>query len=212
MPLSLSPDAKWALIGTIQKTGRMRLVPTGAGAERELALEGWDLLYGRFSGDGTRVFAVAVRGDGPPTLVEFPLSDPKGRVLDIQAQNLIDFTPDGKQLLRRDDKGRVILVPIGGGAPRTMSWTLEAEEFIAGWTPQGELLITHAIDPARVRVDKINLDSGARTPVQTLVPPDPVGIVGSAFLVMSRDGKSLGYSFSRVVESNLLVADGIEAK
>jgi hypothetical protein len=81
-----------------------------------------------------------------------------------------------------------------------------------GWTPEGQLLVAHALDPAHVRLDRVDIATGARTVWQMVTPPDPVGIAGSIQVVVSRDGRSVASSFSRVAESNLLTLDGLEAR
>ena len=210
IPLDLNPDGDFALILIPGDKPRLRMVPTGLGVPRELGLEGWDPTGGRFSMDGQHVYAFARQEAGPIRILKLPVDGSRGSVLPESIQNVKAFSPDGKRLLCVDAKGQPSLTSEEGGTPRPLPWTLEPGEAIVAWNETDEALLTHPENTIHLRVDRVEISTGRRTVWQRLVPPDPATTVRVFNVRVSRDGRTVGYTYTRVLVSDLVVAEGLK--
>ena len=210
IPLDLNPDGDFALILIPGDKPKLRMVPTGLGVPRELGLEGWDPTGGRFSMDGQHVYAFARQEAGPIRILKLPVDGSRGSVLPESIQNVKAFSPDGKRLLCVDAKGQPSLISEEGETPRPLLWTLEPGEAIVAWNETDEALLTHPEDTIHLRVDRVELSTGRRTVWQRLVPPDPATTVRVFNVRVSRDGRTVGYTYTRVLVSDLVVAEGLK--
>ncbi len=206
----LSPPGDFALVATLGERPRLRLVPTGLGAPRELRLEGWNVSGGRFSRDGRHVYATARQGVGTVRTLKLPVDGSQGTVLPESVQNIQAISPDGKRFLCLDEKGRPGITSEAGDPLEPLSWTLESGEAIEAWNEADELLLTHPEDAVHLRVDRVQLTTGRRTLWQRLVPPDPATTIRMSEVRVSGDGKTLGYTCTRVLVSDLIVAEGLK--
>ena len=209
-PLDLNPSGDSALILIPGDKPKLRMVPTGLGVPRELGLEGWDPTGGRFSMDGEHVYAFARQGTGPIRILKLPVDGSQGSVLSESIQNVKAFSPDGKHLLCVDGKGQPSITSDQGGTPKPLTWTLEPGEAIVAWNETDEALVTHPEDTIHLRLDRVEISTGRRTIWQRLVPPDPASTVRLFNVRVSRDGKTAGYTYTRVLVSDLLVAEGLK--
>jgi hypothetical protein len=209
-PLDLNPAGDFALVATLGDRPRLRIVPTGLGAPRELRLEGWDASDGRFSRDGKHAYAIARQGTGPVRTLKLPVDGSQGMVLPESVQNIQAISPDGKRLLCLDAKGLPGITSDGGEPPRPLSWTLESGEAIVAWNEADEVLVSHPEDAVHLRVERVQLSTGRRTLWQRLVPPDPATTIRMSEVRVSGDGKTLGYTCVRVLVSDLIVAEGLK--
>lgn len=210
VPLALSPDAQQVLIQLPGKPARLRIVPTGAGVPKDLALEGWDLLDGAFAPDGACVYATGRQGEGPTRILEFPLNGRPGRMIGSPLPRFEEITPDGKAFVALDDHRRLMLAPVTGGPAVLAAGSLEEGDYLVGWSASGELRIAHAVDSARLRLDRLDLKSGQRTLWMELAPPDPTGAVRIRAAKASRDGKTVAFTTGLVDVSDLLIAEGLK--
>jgi len=186
------------------------MVPTGLGGPRELGLEGWDVVRGRFSGDGKHVYADARQAAGLVRILKLPVDGSTGVVLPETVQNLQAVSPDGKRLLCKDAKGRLGITSEAGKSPTSLPWTLESGETIVTWNEADEVLVTHPDDAVHLRLEWVALSTGRRTLWQRLIPPDPATTIAMADVRVSGDGKTLGYTCQRVLVSDLIVAAGLK--
>lgn len=210
VPLALSPDSKLVLLQLPGKPARLRIVPIGAGIPKDLAMAGWDLLEGAFAPDGKRVYAIGRQGDGPTRILDFPLDGNIGRVIDSPLPRFNEITPDGTQFLGLDDQRRLLLAPVAGGAAVPSQGSLEEGDFTLGWSESGALRIAHAVSPARVRLDSLDLRTGKRTPWTLLSLPDLTGAVRIRAVKASRDGKTVAFTTGLVDVSDLLIVEGLK--
>jgi hypothetical protein len=56
------------------------------------------------------------------------------------------------------------------------------------------------------RVDVVDVATGRRTPWKSLLPGDPAGIAGVSPTVISGDGRSYVYSYTRLTDDLYVVA------
>ncbi len=211
IPLDLTPDGDYALLLIPMDKPKLLMVPTGLGVPRELGLEGWDpAVNGHFSMDGKYVYAFARQGSSPLRIMKLPVDGSHGSLLPESIQNVKAFSPDGKHLLSVDVKGQASITSEEGGASKPLPWALEPGEAIVAWNETDEVLLTHPEDTTHLRVDRVAITTGRRTVWQRLVPPDPTSTVRVFNVRVSRDGRTLGYTYTRVLVSDLIVAQGLK--
>ncbi|MDE3245829.1 MAG: serine/threonine-protein kinase, partial [Acidobacteriota bacterium] len=210
VPLALSPDAQGALIQLPGKPVKLRLLPIGAGTPRDFAMEGWDLLEGAFAPDGSQVYAVARQGESATRIIEFPLDGRPGRMVDSPLPRFDEITPDGKHFLALDDHRRLMTAPVAGGPAVPAAGQLQAGDFLVGWSAEGKLRIAHAVDPAHLRIDRLDIRSGERNVWMTLSPPNSTGAVRIRAAKASLDGKTVAFTTGLLDVSDLLILEGLK--
>jgi len=85
---------------------------------------------------------------------------------------------------------------VAGGGPRDVPVVV---------SPDGEWLYVEKSRQMPGEISRINLRTGQREPVRTLLPPDPAGVTTILCVVMTPDGRSYAYSFVRALSSLYLV-------
>ena len=113
---------------------------------------------------------------------------------------------DGQHVALTDQDGKVRLFPVAGGAPKAMSGLADGE-YPVQWNVDGSsVFVTRDTSPPW-RIERLNLNSGERTPWRDFNPVSRAGIASSR-VRMSPDGEALIHSYSQVL-SNLYIVDGL---
>jgi dipeptidyl aminopeptidase/acylaminoacyl peptidase len=210
-PEALSPDGRWALATTANEGGDWMLLPTGAGSPRPLdrgpvhtiVEADWlgdgsgIVLSGRQAGGATRVYLLDVEsGRLRPLLGDVTL--PENAV-----------THDGRHFLG-SDQGRWFLYAADGGEPRPLPH-LEPEDTPLQWSADGRAVFVRRggrNDAPPIAIERIDVATGKRTPWQTLVPRDPVGIIRVHPVLLQPDGSAYCYTYQRL-RSDIYLVDGL---
>jgi hypothetical protein len=106
-------------------------------------------------------------------------------------------SPDGRSLLARDKNGDFVLWPLDGGPPRPVPGLLDDEDVVA-WTSDGRGIFMRGTGLPRP-VTRVDLASGARRPVLSLVPEVAAGVVSVNRIHVSQDGRAYAYGYVRQV-------------
>jgi Tol biopolymer transport system component len=218
--LGFSPDGKWILVAREDPKHQvvMVLIPVGAGQERILPSSA-PVPTGRnglFHPDGKRVYFGGAEPGQPGRVYEQAIDGvglPKAATPEHTWLQLV--SPDGGLLLLRYDDADakdLVLYPTNsasGLAPRTIALNspLESPQH---WSADGRsLLILGRQDQRPLRVERLDLASGRRTPWKTLPTPGDLGTGGLTGLVVSKneDASVAGYAGTF---SELMVIDGLK--
>jgi WD40 repeat protein len=213
-PMALSPDGAWVAAAMLGSRPRMTLVPTGAGASRELALEGFDvvsavlwvhdsksiLLLGWQKGHGARIYRQGLSEKGPRPITAEILSPSQG------ADGLV-LSPDGRSLALMSD-GTLRLFSIEGAALRTVPGDFSGHTLI-GWASDGRALYSYQLTDLPGRIYRLGLATGELKVVRELLPADPAGIWRIHPVRITPDGSSYAYTYTRRV-GDLYVFDGLK--
>ncbi|MBL0314038.1 MAG: serine/threonine-protein kinase [Holophagaceae bacterium] len=211
IPLDLTPNGDYALILIPEDKPRLLMVPTGLGVPRELSLEGWDAaVNGHFSSDGKYVYVFGVQRAGPARILRLPVDGSRGSVLPESILNVKAFSPDENHLLCVDTTGQPSIASAESGTSRPLPWQLGSGESVVAWTWPTEALLAHPEDATHLRVDRVDIATGRRTVWQRLVPPDPATTIRVYNVRVSRDGRTVGYTYTRILVSDLIVAEGLK--
>jgi DNA-binding winged helix-turn-helix (wHTH) protein/dipeptidyl aminopeptidase/acylaminoacyl peptidase len=204
---ALSPDGRFALAVPLSPPDHIAVLPTGPGETRALRYEGIvQYEWAGYTPDGSRV--VFVGGERGRNLRVF-VGDPEGgRPRAITPEGLIIardlVSPDGQTVVGPCRPLTFCLYPLDGGEPRPIPGH---EGFVpVAWTPDGRALLVRTRE-ARVPLELLRLDlaTGNREPWKTLRPPDMAGLTGPGSVALSRDGRSLAYSFATRLSDLYLV-------
>jgi hypothetical protein len=188
--------------------GKLVALPTAAGAPRAVT-EGffeairWAswfrdgkrvLVWGQAKGGKTGIFVVDPEGREPSRVA------PEGYEL-VSGGNAV--SPDGLLVVARSPENRIMLCPVGGGAPRPVPGL--AGLFVpVQWSSDGKSFYVFRYGEIPARVEKIDVESGRATLWKELAPPDTAGLSLRA-LAMTPDAKFYAYSCQQYLTTLYLV-------
>jgi hypothetical protein len=207
----LSPDARWAL--NVHQ-GQLRVLPRGAGTP--LVVDVAPLLAQQFAtwhpdgerivflgaepGHGVRLFLVPARGGIPRPVTPEDVGFPAGTVSK-------PVSPDGKRVfaISRENELRVYDLESGaeGGAYR-----LDEDEEPIRWSGDGCSIFVWRRGEVPIRISRLDLETGHRTPWKEFAPADPTGVVCSRTALLTPDGETCAYTYSHMI-SELFLARGL---
>jgi dipeptidyl aminopeptidase/acylaminoacyl peptidase len=210
--IALSPDGRWVLASVPSgggKSGRLILLPTGAGESRVVNERLENFGGGAFLPDGkSLVFSAQEKGHGPRVHIQDlaggqprPLS-PEG----VWIRNPTNpLSPDGRFVLGVMRGAKASLYPLAGGEPRPVAG-LEPGDWPIQWSEDGRFLYVHKRSEIPNKVWRLDLASGQKQSWLEIRPGEPV--TGLPILLLSRDGKAYVYGAQRVL-SELYLVDGL---
>jgi hypothetical protein len=205
--LAISPDGKFALAATIGARSHLMLLPIGAGARVDLPAAAvthvWAawlpggkrfVFLGRQPGQRLQLFVEDVTRHEPQAISPPGLGP--SAALSTNGQLVAAIGPDGKGYLYPVDGGRVVMVH-----------GLTSDDTIVGWTRYGNgLYVAEGALP--VKVFRLSLVSGAKTPLYQLAPASPAGVVRLRTIRVTPDGRLCVFSYCRTL-SHLYLAEGL---
>jgi hypothetical protein len=213
----VSPDGRAALCLVHSTPPRLVVLPTGAGEARTLA-EGRsfaEIHWAWWFPDGRRVLFLANEAGGAAQLFVQYVAEKGPRPLappGVTAYRHRPITPDG---------GHVLALVPGAPAARFVLWPVDDEGApadvpgLAGtdqplqWTADGRALFVRRAGPVLpVRIDRLEVATGKRTPWRELQPADTAGVGRIGDVVITPDGASYAYNCHRSL-SDLYVAEGL---
>jgi Tol biopolymer transport system component len=202
-----SPDGKW-VSATIDYS-RIILLPTGAGTSKRIDPAGiqqyghpvrWlpngnELLFSaREPGHESRCFVQSINGGKPRAVT------PEG-VADCRA------SPDGQWVTAKDlTDGTGRLYSLKDGTARTIPGLLPTDGFFWGADPK--FLYVTPSKSAPLKVLRLDLATGKRELFREFNPSDMTGICELKHVLLSADGHSYVYGFTRLL-SDLYVVRGL---
>jgi len=205
----LSRDGKWAVV-EIGQPGKLMLLPTGAGQSRQLTDDKIDHFFPHWLPDGKAIFFGANEAGKPPRSYLLDVETPGAAPKPITPEGVLASfaTPDGKFLLAGNSKHEHWLFPLDGGSPQKLNLDMQPDEFVTGLIDDGKSVLARTRG-LPLKITRIDLASGKRTPFKEIVPSDPAGVQSIVGIRFSADGKSYAYSLGRWL-SDLYVVDGLK--
>jgi eukaryotic-like serine/threonine-protein kinase len=208
---ALSMDGKWALILVPSTSGNgLVLLPTGAGAPRPIVTRGLSIFGGAFlpPDDKRLLIAAAEPGQGMRGYV-MDLPDGKPRAFTTELINGGALSPDGNYAAFTGADRRPVIYPIAGGAPRPIAG-LEPDDVPIQWSADGGHIFAAHYGLAPLPVYRVDLKTGKRETWKQLAPADRTGFIRIDNVIVTRDGASYVYSFTRVGASDLFLVQGLK--
>jgi DNA-binding winged helix-turn-helix (wHTH) protein/Tol biopolymer transport system component len=203
-----SPDGRW--VAATINYGQLVLLPTGAGTSRRVDAggiqqyghpilwlpDGKQLVFsGQLAGHETQCFVQNVDAGRPRAVT------PEGVTWCLPS-------PDGKWIAARDmatKQGR--LYPLDGGQPRAVPGLLPGENF--AWTSDPKFMYVYQWGQPPVKIYRLNIVTGQRQLFKELNPADGAGLCGIGHIILSADGRSYIYGYTRLL-SDLYLVKGLQ--
>ena len=208
----LSPDGKWAISILPGSPGQVTLVPVGPGQSRIIPTPGLEQIYSgsaHFLADGKHItINASERGHGVRCYV---LDLDGGKPIPITPEGVTggsgSVSPDGRYILRTDEKGSLALFSVAGGPPRSVL-NVEPGFVPLQWSEDDSAVYGYRPGPVPTPVYKVNVITGQKTIIQSLQPESTTGVVSIMPVVVTRDGSRFAYSYY-LVSSVLYLISGL---
>jgi Tol biopolymer transport system component len=206
---SLSNDGQWALAHDLT-SHTLELLPTGAGQARKIPNHGmaaypWSgflpgdksiVFMGTDKAGINRMYVQDLEGGAPRPVT------PESVTVDVDT-----VSPDGKWLMAVEGDD-LRLFPLGGGESRPVTGAKPGDEPLR-WSANPNLVFVARRAGAVMQVESIDITRGTRTPMMEVSVRDRVGASGVQRLVLSADGKSYAYLYTRTLQ-NLYVVKNVK--
>jgi Tol biopolymer transport system component len=208
--IALSPDGKWVIAQKMDpEPAQFLLLPTGAGQARPLTNDDIAHIDAWFLPDGKRFLFVGFKPGRPSRL--WMQSIDGGDPVPVTEEGVVGrlVTPDGTRVLVRSPDGQLRLHSLDpdGGEPEPVQ-VVEPGDSVIRFTGDGRALLVGRTAPGgAVNVVRLDLSSGARTPVRTVTPLAGQGGIGT--LRMTADGSAYIYGYG-VGQSDLFLVKGLK--
>jgi len=212
----ISPDGRSALGLVRSPSPGLLILPTGAGEARRLPTDRTFAEYhwAWWFPDGRRILFLANEPSQPAQLFVQDVGTGALRALappGVTAYRHRPITPDGAKVvvLAPGPAGaHFVLWPVEGGMPSEMHGLSGSDQPLQ-WVSDGRALLVRRAGPVLpVRVDRVDLLTGARAPWRELGPLDRAGVGHVGDVVIARDGGSYVYNCQRTL-SELYLAEGL---
>jgi Tol biopolymer transport system component len=159
--------------------------------------------------DGRRVLIVASEAGRLPRLWVQDIAGGKPRAVTPEGATGKDtvISPDGRYVVAFPSGAmRALQYPVDGGEPLPIPG-LEDNEYPIQWTDDGTLYVRKGGVPAKI--SRIDVATGRREAWKEISPADTAGVWAIISIMMTRDGQTLVYGFSRSL-SELYLVEGLK--
>jgi hypothetical protein len=160
----------------------------------------------RWFPDGRSILVCGSEAGGPLMLhridLETGLRTPVGP---REAVNIhFELSPDGRFIAAQTAKAPRMLYPVDGGDPLPIPG-LRADDTIHPWKLENEAILVSGEGEVPVRIQRLELATGARTPWREISPPDPSGVWSATRFHFQPDGQTYGYTYHLQLDDLYLV-------
>jgi Tol biopolymer transport system component len=204
-PYGVSPDLKWVASIIPGQPQQLWLLPTRAGAPKDLSQPGFDYDYALWFPDGKHLL---VTGREPGKQARSYLTTMDGGALTpITPEGVRGFpAEDGKEVVSRQGNS-ITFYPIDGGQPRSIPAKIPDTTLpLSGQT--GRYVIGAEQPSVPLRLYRYDSVTGERKPWRDLVPADRAGVYVANIFDITPDARWYAYSYVRDL-SDLYLVDGL---
>jgi hypothetical protein len=190
-----------------------KLLPTGTGDPRSLAIEGVspEQAAAWFPDSKNIVFAGSEPGH-PLRLYTQSIDGGKPRAISsegiVAALPGFAVSPDGKLVAAIGPDHKGVLFPVEGGQPRVIPG-IEDGEAPLRFSPDGKFLYLWKRGDVPAKIIRLDVETGRREVFKSLMPVDPSGVERISNVLVTPDGKGYAYCFTRLL-SDLFVVEGLK--
>ena len=207
---ALSPDGKWVITVTQGSPWQLKLLTTGAGEPKDLTNDNISHAFAHWFPDGKRVLFSGNEPGKGVRLYVYELASGKSQAITPEGVNGTRFviSPDAQWVagIGPDQKG--YLYPVGGGEPRVINGLIPGEQPIT-FSSDGRSLYLYQPGELPAKVDRLDLQTGKRTPWKQLMPSDPAGVENIGPILLTPDAKNCVYGYHRML-ADLYLVEGLK--
>ncbi|MGA2890508.1 MAG: winged helix-turn-helix domain-containing protein [Terracidiphilus sp.] len=203
-----SPNGKW--VAATINYGQLVLLPSGAGTSRRVDSGGIQQ-YGHpilWLPDGKQlVFSGELAGRAAQCFIQ-NIEVGKPRAVTPEGVTGCQPSPDGKWIAARDmasKQGR--LYPVDGGEPHAVPGLLPGENF--AWTSDPKFMYASQGGQTSWKIYRLNIVTGQRQLFKEVIPTDVTGLCGLNHIILSANGRSYVYGYTRLL-SDLYLVKGLQ--
>jgi eukaryotic-like serine/threonine-protein kinase len=208
--MALSPDGKQVLAQVFDPP-EIIVYPIGPGEPIRLKAGPVQRAVPRqWMPDGKRVIVCGSEASRPFRCYEQDLVGGLPRPLMPEGLDAGPVSPDGSRVVAiAADRSQQIYSFVS----RTSSAlpTLKADEIVVAWAVDGRSVFVVPAADIPAPLDRIDVETGRRTRVRELAPPDRAGVTSIFFVDVRDDGASYAYSYAKAL-SKLFVVKGVSPK
>jgi tRNA A-37 threonylcarbamoyl transferase component Bud32/Tol biopolymer transport system component len=216
--MAISPDGKWVLAGTGAHREELELLPTGTGVSRKLPSRALDLVTRAFFfPDGKRIAFVGREASKPLRIWTQELAGGEPQPFSDEGTcTSAGPSPDGEWIAAFTHDKHAVLLSTHGKPARPLPM-LDEKDLPIAWSATG-LYVRRLDDVERldgyvstgmpVKIDHVDLQSGARTHWRDLVPGEPAGRAHVDNVAIARDGRAYAYAYGSF-SSTLFLVEGL---
>jgi Tol biopolymer transport system component len=205
----LSADGEHVLALSNDKPERVMLVPTGAGAMREIPVRGIDRFQtARFLPGGRDLLIVGSAGDEEARLWRVGIEGGDAQALSeavVGSWFYMAISPDGRHVVIIDGNQIPLIWPTDGSAPARRVPGTEAGDLPVHWPAENEIFVCRR-DNKKSDVYAIELTTGTRRFVQTMRPPDAAGVEGVFPILYASDSNNYVFGYKLLLTSIYIVS------
>ena len=106
-----------------------------------------------------------------------------------------------------DQKGQAWIYPVEPGTPRLLPGYSPGDRFVR-WSGDGHAVFLCRFLDAYIRVFRLDIASGERRLLREISLPDPAGLNTTNNMLLTPDGSSYVYTYSRIL-STLYQVEGL---
>ena len=204
---TLSNDGRWALT-TSTAGDRITALAVGAGDARALTPHGITAYAGAWwlPGDGHIVFNGRQAGSGLRAYVQ-ELGEGPPRPVTPEGTFAVGVPPPGDHVAATSAGAGLFLYPLAGGPAVPVDGSEQGDR-VSGWAADGRSVWVFRRSEVPARIHRLDLATGRRELWRTVSPADPAGVFSITNFLVTPDGRSYAYSFSRVL-SDLYLVEGL---
>jgi hypothetical protein len=213
-PQGFSPDGAWVLMTQVEPRKVLR-VPLALGLPQEIRLPGENVDDPtlRFGTSAEELLVPRALGTPQATLEGVNPATGRSRVLVPApefakvAQFLQDATEPRRALLRLEDD-RLLALDLASGATRSWPAKLQPGDQLVALARDGSVVV-RARATLKAPLFRLDPATGRRTPLMTLEPSDPSGVLATGGVALAPDLRRWALGLQRFTESNLFVVRGL---
>jgi hypothetical protein len=210
-----SPDGQWVLVTRFRPAPDLLIYPTGIGEAESLRSPEIDRYHwAGWHPDGQQVF---VMGSTPGKARRLYLGHRTERkwsriwdeAITMEWTDGPPIAPDGNRLVVRGPDCAVKMLDVTSGEVTPLAGFAREDEPIR-FDDTGRALYVANMAHRHPRIDRLDLQTGERTPLREIRPSDPTGVIFTSPPVVTADGERHAYTLARQL-TDLFLVEGLDS-
>lgn len=206
---SLSPDDQWVATIAASDLSQIRLLPVSVGDVKVVRARDFAYRSAAWTRDGKYLVVSASQGKRPYRTWLVSIGDGNFRAITPEGTTgRLVTLHERDYVAARHQSGALQLYPVNGGEPSAVKGVSPGDDVLGSDSASGSLYVTADSFVVPLVIDRVEVSSGRREPLASLVPADPAGVLRIENPLLLPGNKS--WVFSQVYEpSQLYIVKGV---